>query len=313
MLGKTAAGLYWMFRQLERSENTARLIEAGFRMALTRAADGEAEWESIVTTAGCRDAYLAEFDRFEASDVIDFLLRSRDNPSSVLSLVDSARNNARLVRTALTREVWEAVNVAWMRVNKRLAKPVRPADLPDILASVHRKNSLVRGVFHGSMLRDDIFSFARLGTFIERSDKMARILDVKYYVLLPSVSYVGSSLDNAQWETVLRCASADRSFHWLQGGDLKPARIAEFLMLSPEMPRSLVYCADKLVGNLRHLDACYGQRQPSLRMAEDMRTRLREESVDQIFRIGLHEYLTDYIAANNALGQQIQADYRFRE
>lgn len=314
MLGKTASGLYWMFRHLERSENTARLVDAGFRMALTRAADGEAEWESIVATAGSRDDYLTYYDSFDSASVIDFLLRSRDNPSSVMSIFSAARSNARLVRTALTREVWECVNEGWMTLRDRLSRPVKQADLPEVLSLIRRQSGLVRGIFHGTMLRNDIFSYARLGTFLERADNTARILDVKYYVLLPSTSFVGSSLDNVQWETVLRCASAERAFNWLHGGDASPTSIAQFLILEPEMPRSLLYCADKFVRNLRHLkDAYGGAHTQSLDIALDLRQRLRGESTDQIFKIGLHEYLTDFLAINNSLGRQIEADYRFYE
>ncbi len=314
MLGKTASGLYWMFRHLERSENNARLVEAGFRMALTRAADGEAEWESIVATAGCRDAYLESHDSFDSASVIDFLLRSPDNPSSVMSVFGAARSNARMVRTALTREVWETVNEGWMTLRGRLRRPVKQAELPEVLSLIRRQSGLVRGIFHGTMLRNDIFSYARLGTFFERADNTARILDVKYYVLLPSTSFVGSSLDNVQWEMVLRCASAERAFNWLHGGDESPATIAEFLILEPEMPRSLIYCADKYVRNLRYLkDAYGGGHMPSLDIALDLRQRLRSQSIDQVFKVGLHEYLTDFLALNNSLGRQIEADYRFYE
>ncbi|WP_323760667.1 alpha-E domain-containing protein [Maricaulis sp.] len=314
MLGKHASGLYWMFRHLERSENTARLVEAGFRLALTRAADGDAEWESIVATAGCRDAYLTHNDGFDSASVIDFLLRSRDNPSSVMSVFDAARSNARMVRTALTREVWESVNEGWMTLRSRLAKPVKQGDLPEVLSLIRHQSGLVRGLYHGTMLRNDIFSYARLGTFLERADNTARILDVKYYVLLPSTSFVGSSLDNVQWDMVLRCASAERAFNWLHGGEASPSSIAEFLILEPEMPRSLIYCSDKFVRNLRYLkDAYGGAHMPSLDIALDLRQGLRSQSIDQVFKTGLHEYLTEFLATINSLGRQIETDYRFYE
>ena len=203
MLGKTAAGLFWMFRMLERSENTARLVDAGFRIALTRSAAAEAEWASIISTAGVRKGYLERYDTFNAANVIDYLLRDKDNPSSVVSAINSARTSARLVRTALTREVWEATNEGWMTIREVLKRPVSENGLPDILAIIRRQNALVRGALTGTMMQNDVYNFAHLGIFIERADNTARILDVKYYVLLPSVSYVGSSLDNVQWETIL--------------------------------------------------------------------------------------------------------------
>ncbi|MEM7142330.1 MAG: alpha-E domain-containing protein, partial [Actinomycetota bacterium] len=229
MLGRTAGGLYWMFRHLERSENTARLIEAGMRIALTRSDDVEKEWESVVTTAGQRDAYLERHERFEAPLVIDYLLRDRSNPSSVRSVVEAARANAREVRTALTREVWEATNDAWLTLRDALARPVLQRELPTVLGQIRQESAIVRGALHGTMLRNDIYNFCRIGTFMERADNTARILDVKYYVLLPSANYVGSSLDNVQWETILRSVSAQRAYRWRSAGEASAVGIADFL------------------------------------------------------------------------------------
>ena len=133
MLGKTAGGLYWLSRYLERSENYARLLEAGLRIAMTRSSAASDEWASVLTTAGGRRAYRAKYDEFRQSQIIDWMLRDRENPSSVLSVVKMARDNARLVRTALTREVWEAVNESWMTLKDELAQPVADRDLPDML------------------------------------------------------------------------------------------------------------------------------------------------------------------------------------
>ena len=215
MLGRTAGGLYWMFRYLERSENTARLIEAGLRIALTRSADVNEEWASVVTTASQRDAYLQRYDSFEAATAIDFLLRDRSNPSSVRSVVDAARSSAREVRTALTREVWEATNSTWMSVRDALARPVPQRELPRVLGLIRQESAIVRGAVLGTMMRNDIYDFARLGTFIERADNTARILDVKYHILLPSFEKVGGSLDYYQWAAILRAVSARRSYHVL--------------------------------------------------------------------------------------------------
>jgi uncharacterized alpha-E superfamily protein len=222
MLGKTAGGLFWMFRYLERSENTARLVEAGFRIALTRSAAAEDEWMSVIQTAGVRKASWRAPRRCRRQPVIDFLLRDKTNPSSVISVVEAARNNARLVRTALTREVWEATNECWLALKDVLARQVRERDLPETLALIRQQSALVRAALHGTMLRNDIYDFARIGTFLERADNTARILDVKYYVLLPSVMHVGSSLDNVQWETILRSVSAQRAYRWLNAGDINP-------------------------------------------------------------------------------------------
>ncbi|MEH6545913.1 MAG: alpha-E domain-containing protein [Sneathiella sp.] len=311
MLGKTAGGVFWMFRYLERSENTSRLLDAGFRIALTRSSAAESEWESVVATAGSKQLYLDQYDHYEAQYVIDFLLRDRSNPSSVMSVIEEARNNARLVRTALTREVWEATNECWMTLKALLAPPINTRELPDILGTIRQQSALVRGALHGTMLRNDIYDFARLGTFLERADNTARILDVKYYVLLPSAAFVGSSMDNVQWETILRSASAQRAFRWMHQGDIKPKSIAEFLMLDRSLPRSLGFCYAKVTDNLEYLQEDYGVRHASQDQADAIMTRLRNCTIETIFEMGLHEFITDFIRDNIALAAQIEEDYRF--
>ncbi|MFN7056822.1 alpha-E domain-containing protein [Hyphomonas sp.] len=311
MLGKTAGGLFWMFRYLERSENTSRLVDAGFRMALTRSDHAEEEWASIIDTASARQAFLDAGGKFDGPSVINFLLRDTSNPSSVISATEAARNNARLVRTALTREVWEAVNESWITLKDVLARPIRETDLPQTLSIIRNQSALVRGATVGTMLRNDIYNFARIGTFVERADNIARILDVKYYVLLPSVTLVGSALDNVQWETILRSASAERAFRWLYGGEVSPATIADFLILDRRMPRSLLYCLRKIASNLGHLCTDYNIRAPSLELALAQRDRLEGLSIEQIIDSGLHEFLTGFIVDNNALARQVEQDFRF--
>jgi uncharacterized alpha-E superfamily protein len=311
MLGRTAGGVFWMFRYLERSENMARLVEAGHRMALTRGSGSDEEWRSVVITAGLQAAYETRHDDYSPQHVVNFLLRDKTNPASVYSMLESARHNARMTRTALTREVWEATNIFWMRVQEAMLRPVRETDLPGLIALIRQQSAQVRGALHGSMLRIDVYNFARLGTFLERSDKTARILDVKYYVLLPSLSFVGEPLDNVQWETILRSVSAEHAFRWLNAGDTRPVGVAEFLILDGRFPRSLAFCYQKLFGNLCYLEKDYGQRMPSHDLAEEIHNGLRNRSIEAIFESGLHEFLTDFMACNARLASQIERDYRF--
>ncbi len=311
MLGKTAGDLFWMFRCLERIENTSRLIDAGFRIALTRHTSAAEEWASIISTAGAREQFLECHNEFDASNVVDFLLRDTANPSSVVSSMEAARNNARLVRTALTREVFEATNECWMTLKELLKKPVKERELPDALSTIRRQAALVRAALHGTMLRNDIFNFGRIGTFLERADNTARILDVKYYVLLPSISLVGSHLDNVQWDMILRSVSAQRSYRWLNGGDINPKGIADFLILDGRLPRSLAYCFINIVDNLEYLATNYGERHDCHEQANALLDRLNSNTIDNIFEIGLHEFIEEFVADNNALGQQIEMDYRF--
>lgn len=313
MLGKTAGGLFWMFRYLERSENTARLIDAGFRIALTRPDSASDEWASVIETTGVREHYEKKYDKFDFTNVVDFLLRDLENPFSVLASITSARTNARLVRTALTREVWEATNECWMAIADALKAEVVERQLPELLRLIRQQNALVRGAMHGTMLRNDVYDFARLGTFIERADNTARILDVKYYVLLPSAVQIGSAFDNVQWETILRSVSAQSAFRHLNGANINAKSIAEFIILDRRLPRSLAFCYGQIVENITYLESDYGQSHPCHGLANTLRTELNERGIDEIFEHGLHEFLKIFIEKNNVLGGQIQRDYRFYE
>lgn len=311
LLGRTASGLFWMMRYLERVENTARLTEAGFRMSLTRSRTARSEWESVLTTSGVRDAYFSKHEAVKGHDVVDFVLADRDNPGSLVNSLSLARENARMTRTALTRDVWEAINEAWLQICDALKAEDHHSALPELITKILQHTALVRGTINGTMLRNDIFRFVVLGTLIERADNTARILDTKYYVLLPSSASVGSSLDRVQWEMILRSASAERSFHWLNGGDMKPKDIVEFLVHDVRLPRSIAFCYDEILETLRCLEEEYGFRSESHDMAESIEAFITASTSDTIIGSGLHEFLRDMIGRNAGLSNAIEQDYRF--
>ena len=311
LLGRTANGLYWMNRYIERAENMARLVDAGLRMALTRTTSAADEWASVLVSAGGTAGFKAKYDEFNASNVADYLLRDVGNPSSVMSSIEAGRNNARMVRTALTRETWEAINSCWMVFKKLLARKLDERDLPRVLDTIKRETALIRGSFYGTMLRNEIFDFAQVGTYVERADNTARILDVKYYVLLPSVSWVGSTLDNYQWESILRSVSAHRSYRWVYEADYRPSNIADYLILNGRMPRSLTFCYRMIDEHLGSLARDYGERHACHETAAQTAKCLHVGSIKEIFDSGLHEFLGDFIRDNNKLGNEVAEDYRF--
>jgi uncharacterized alpha-E superfamily protein len=313
MLGKTANGLFWMYRGLERAENTARLIETGQRIALTRMGTSDDEWRSVLQTAGTLEGFLENNDAVTKDAAIDWLLRSRENASSVLSCIEQARQNARMVRTALTGEVWEAMNGTYMQGKQSLARKVPERDLPRILGMIRQRTALVRGATHGTMLRNDLYDFARIGTFLERADNTARILDVKYYVLLPSVTSVGSSIDNVQWETILRSVSGRGGFRMEYGATNEPRDIAHFLVLNGRMPRSLAFCTRKLQDNLGYLSSEYGSSGASLAQIEHINQAYLSFYIEAVFDYGLHEFIQKMLAMLVDLGRQIEIDFRFYE
>ncbi len=302
-----------MFRYLERSENAARLIDVGFRIALTRSASADQEWTSILQTVDAKDAYDASYDAYGAGSVINFLLRDRNHAGSVLSMAEAARNNAREVRTALTREVFEATNESYLTLKDILARPVSERDLPGVLDIVRKQSALVRGAMYGTMLRNDIYSFAQLGTFLERADNTARILDVKYYVLLPSMAHVGAAIDNVQWETILRAVSALQAYRWLSTEEVSANGIGKFLILDQRLPRSLAFCSAAMKESLEDLALAYGVRGSAVVMANRNHASLTSHTLETIIEEGLHETLETFIGQNSALAVQIEQDFRFYE
>ena len=312
MLGRSANGIFWMFRYLERAENTARLLDAGFRLALTRGPGAAIEeWRSVLVVTGRDCDYQERGGEYIGPAVTNYILRDRDNPDSVLSMIENARTNARAVRTAITREVWEATNESWMVLKDMLARPVRESSLGDVLSAIRSQATLVRGAMEGTMLRNEIFNFARMGTYIERADNTARILDVKYYVLLPSVSWVGSSLDNVQWENVLRSVAGERAYRWLNAGGMDARGIAEFLILDGRFPRSLAFCYDKLRSNLASLAREYGHETSVHELMRNAGARLHQTSIEEVVEYGLHEFISEFIAGTQQIANAISTDYRF--
>lgn len=313
MLGRTAGGVFWMLRYMERSENTARMIDAGLRISLTRSGAADGEWTSILTALGLINEYNEAHDSVDAARVINFLLRDKSNSGSVMSCVENARTNARMVRTALTREVWEAVNECWMDLNERLARQINQQDLPEILSTIRKHGAFVRGTLAGTMVRNDIYNLARVGSFFERSDNVARVMDVKYYILLPSILHVGTTTDNVQWEALLRATSATRAYQTLHENEFNARDIARFLILDQRLPRSLAFCCKKIKANLEYLADDYGKVMPSNGMINAIALKFETSTIDTIFDYGLHEFITEFLIETQALGRQIEIDYRFSE
>lgn len=311
MLGKTANGLFWMSRYLERAENTARLVETAQRIALTRLGPADSEWASVLESAGVFDEFHAAGTPVTKENALDWIMRDETNPSSIKSSIIAARQNARLVRTAITGDVWEAINATYMTATKSLARKIVERDLPDLLRSLRQQTALVRGMIHGTMLRNDVYDFTRIGTFLERADNTARILDVKYYVLLPSVSAVGSSIDNVQWESILRSVSARGGFRMAYGASGGPREITDFLVLNKGMPRSLAFCAGKLKDNLNYLNSAKDAPTKSLELVDALERKYLACEVSAVFDYGLHEFIQSVLEQLADIAQQIEIDYRF--
>lgn len=309
MLGRHGDNLFWMARYLERSENLARRIQATLHYALSREDEGEEEWTALIMNHGLGPLFEEKYDDPTTIDIINFLLRDRDNFDSVASLMSKARNNGRSVRTSLTREVWLSLNESWMKCESDLKRPVNIRDLPVILEDIIKGSSLFRGALYGTMLHNDIFNFLRLGTFIERADNTIRTIDTKYYRLLPTAKVIGGSNDQGQWEVMLRSLAAWRSFNWLKKGRLDPLGVANFLIFDERMPRSIKFCYKEVKSNLEDLSNSYKKDYGSLALANEIFIGLNDDSLQNTQEIDLKVFLTEHIEKNNQLSQAIASDF----
>lgn len=315
MLSRTADHLFWLARYMERAEFLARTVEAAQRLSALPTAYNEhgTEWESALESSGVAEAYHDKYEVAHPDSVVDFLTFDADNASSILNCIEAARTNARAVRTALTAEMWDAINGAWLEL-KRFEESHgdgtdRREQVPRFLDFVKQTSLLFDGSMTRTMLRDPSFWFSRLGVFIERADNTARILDVKYHVLLPETETIGGSLDYFQWAAILRAVSALTAYHWIYRESIKPWLIADLLILRSEMPRSLHSCYENIVRSLDSLGKAYGRQGASQRLARKTMARLENASIGGIFQSGLHEFITTFIDDNNNLGIAISEQY----
>jgi uncharacterized alpha-E superfamily protein len=314
MLGRTASSLFWMSRYMERAENMARLLEVGHRISLMPGTiEGHRdEWRSTLLSAASLEGYLTRHTEIKAATVINYLIFDEANPSSIKASIYNARNNGRAVRTALTRDVWESINSTWNDLLHVKADELEADRLTVFLEWLKQRVMSFRGALLGTMLRNDAYCFSQLGNFVERADNTARILDVKYYILLPKPSDVGSDVDMQQWAQILRSVSAHRAYRWFYKGlSYKPWMVAEFLILKEEMPRSLVFSYHWISLALEGLASLYGQHYECHTLAGDTHRRLKTGDMDTIFQSGLHEFLQDFMNANNKLSSVIADTYNF--
>ncbi|HEX8586327.1 MAG TPA: alpha-E domain-containing protein [Allosphingosinicella sp.] len=312
MLSRTASNLYWIGRYMERAEFTTRLIEATLRLSsLSYGADAaSAAWESALAVVGRGPARGEPAPPgATAFNVCRTLALDMDNPNSVRSCLARARDNARSARNALTSEVWQAINRAWLDIRDRTS----PGGTQSTLSLVEALKADSRG-FEGAlvrMLRHESFWFMRLGSAIERGDNTARLLDVKYYLLLPKGQQVGGVLDRDQWTAILQTVSARNAYRLFYQDTLKPWLVADMLLFRSELPRSIVGTSTEVVDLLADIGGRTGRQGEADRLARLRHTQLAETNIDAVFRGGLHEFLKEYIAQNNRLDAAISHQFRF--
>lgn len=313
MLSRTAANLYWTGRYIERADFLARLLDATARLsALPSTYGGDpTAWSGALAAAGVADLFAAGHGEATDVAVIRFLTVEAANPSSICNCLARARSNARAVRTGLTREAWEALNAAWHEVKRFADQDLSRTQVREFTEAVQRAVAVFDGAAQRTMLRDDAYWFLQLGAAVERADNTARLLDVKYHLLLPRDEPVGGSLDYFQWATILRTVSALTAYRWVYRDTVKPWLVADLLIFKERMPRSLACCYAAIVELLDYLGSGSGRRGPAHRQASQIQLQLREGDIEAVFASGLHQFVERFLADNNRLGQAIAEQYAF--
>ena len=296
-----------MSRQMERAENMARILGVTSNLVLFGTDEGEQNLRAPLSITETEEAYRAGHDKLTLPGLIEFMALDEKNPSSIYSCLKWARENAHAVRWQITSEMWETLNATWLEMRAIPRSRVTGAGATQFFDWVKDRSHLFRGVTYGTIVRGEAFNFSRLGTFLERADNTARILDVKYHILLPSVDHVGGALDYYQWAALLRSVSAFETYRVLYRDQIFPIKVAQLLILERRMPRSLAACFDQVK---EAMDRIRGQSdQAAKRLAAVLQARLVHGDIEEIFQGGLHEYLTDFLTDVNELGQRIQRAY----
>ena len=315
MLSRTAENLFWSARYIERADSLARLLEVGYRISLIPNTERgyTNEWESILETSGIKDEYLKKYKTISKEKIIFFLLFDPENSSSVKNCIKTARENIRMVRTAVTLEVWNAINSSYHELDKNLKDTKNILkELPEIIEWIKKQVNLIRGTILNTQLINDGYDFLILGTYFERADFTARIINVKYFILLPSINYVGGDIDNFQWSLMLRSISSFRAFKWAYGGqEITYTKIIDFLILNMTCPRSLIFSIEKINHHLGRLSKFYKQTSSSNKKMALMYKKIKNLNANKITEIGLHEFLKSFIEEINFVYKKFEQKYFF--
>jgi len=312
VLSRIADSVYWMSRYLERAGDTARLIEINL-LYLLEAEDAlpvSAQWKPLLSITAAEEAYAQchEGGAISAHKVIQFMTQERQNPNAIRTCLRVARENARVVRDRISKEMWEAINELWLQVDRQLASPLVPERATAVYAVVRNGVARFYGLTANTMMRGEGWGFYLLGTLLERADMTARILDVKYHLLLPDTSLVGSALDYYQWAALLKSLSGFEAYRRKYHAGLRPIDVAEFLIFEADFPRALRFCVARMRDALRTIATgeLSGGTEAAIRKLEAC---LEHRTAEQVFRDGLHEYLEDFLEQISQLHSVLAAEY----
>jgi uncharacterized alpha-E superfamily protein len=307
MLSRMADSLYWMSRYLERVDATARLVEINLLhlLEVEDALGGASEWRPLLAICGHEAAFIAASEGREPTGAraIEFITRAKANPGSIRQSLRLARENARVVRDRISKEMWEGVNEMWLRSEERLARPLAA----DYFRTLRSEVARFHGLTVSTMTRGEAFGFYMLGFFLERSDMTCRVLDVKYHLLLPDVSMVGSPLDYYQWAALLKTMSGFEAYR-RKYPTLQPADVASFVILDADFPRSLRFAVDRMQQALVSVGTP-GARSDAAAAAQDLSSLLDKQDPSSLLAVGLHEFLGEFLRRISALHEALEDEY----
>ena len=309
MLSRTADHLYWMARYMERAENIARMLDVNHRMSMMPQSQIQEDqaWGATLRIMDLETAFHERFAEITPDNVLEFMIYDENNPSSIRNCLRAARENGHAVRGTLTSELWETTNATWLKMRDFSHEEFLDVGAGEFFEWVKYRSHLSRGVTIGTMLQDESLRFIRIGTFLERADNTARILDVKYQILLPAGEVEGGSADYYQWSALLRSVSAFEVYRKVYRDLITPARVAELLLLRADMPRSLARCMKEVYANLQGVSNA--QSAETERQAGELEAQLRFGRIDDIVRGGLHSYTMRLLDRVQSLGNRIADDF----
>ena len=314
MLSRTADHLFWLSRYIERAENTARMLDIAYQTSLQpqSAEESEQTWRSLVSISELNGLFGSKYSAINGRNVMEFMVADEGNLSSIFNCLRAARENARAVRGALTTEVWETMNQTWLEFRRLLREGALARDPSQLFEWVKYRSHLSRGVTVGTMLQDEAFHFIRIGSFLERADNTARLLDVKFYRQEqahgePEASSHDAARDFYYWSAVLRSVSGFEIYRKVYSNVIQPEKVAELLILRPDMPRSLSHCVTRMQANLKRV--ANAQSGETLRRVGRLEAELAFGRIDEILADGLHPFLDGFLAEVADLGVRISQDF----
>lgn len=306
MLSRVADSIYWMSRYIERAENVARFIDVNTHLILDLPVEAEEQWEPLVIITGDREIFYEHYGEPTRENVIQFLTFDHKNPNSILSTLINARENARTVREIISSEMWEQINKFYFMVRDALSSNEAIKNAHDFYTKIKLESHLLTGITDTTMSHGEAWHFSRLGRLLERADKTSRILDVKYFMLLPRPDDVGSPFDNLEWAALLKSASAFEMYR-KKHRRIYHKKVAEFLILDREFPRSIHYCLIKAEGSLKSITGSQPGtfQNPAERNLGRLRSEFDYTQISEILSAGLHEYLDNFQSRLNQVGDSI--------